>query len=124
MRLLSSRVLSIMCGRSFLRDPDRASERSELRDALLANRPTIYRAVNGVLERASVEHDLQYITVPTLVMRGEQDAAISRDRAERLAAGIAGAELIHIPDAGHTLTLEQPAAATAALASFLDGLPR
>jgi pimeloyl-ACP methyl ester carboxylesterase len=40
--------------------------------------------------------------------------------AERIAAGIAGAKFIAIPNAGHGATLEQPAIVTAAIGAFLD----
>jgi pimeloyl-ACP methyl ester carboxylesterase len=41
-------------------------------------------------------------------------------KAERIAAAIPGAKLVVIPRAGHSSTIEEPAAVNAALASFLD----
>ncbi len=42
----------------------------------------------------------------------------------RLAARIPGAKLVTISDAGHSPPIEQPQAVTAAIAGFLDSLPR
>jgi pimeloyl-ACP methyl ester carboxylesterase len=117
--LLTQRVLPIMCGASFLADSTRADARASLSAELLLNRPTIYKAVNGVLQRDGVEHELARIRTRTLVMRGLEDAAISRERADRLHAAVAGAEYIQVPRAGHTLTREHPEPVTRALAQFL-----
>lgn len=114
------RVMPILFGPTFLSDPGRAAERAEYRARLLAlDRIGTPRAVRGVIERAGVADQLHRIRTPTLVLVGEEDEATPPERAQALAAGIAGARLLRIPGAGHTSTLEQPAAVTAALAAFL-----
>jgi len=114
------RVMPILFGPSFLGDPARAAERAEYRARLLAlGRIGTPRAVRGVIERAGVADQLHRIRTPTLVLVGEEDGATPPERAEALAIGIAGAQLVRIPGAGHTSTLEQPAAVNAALAGFL-----
>lgn len=114
------RVMPILFGPSFLGDPARAAERAEYRARLLAlDRIGTPRAVRGVIERAGVADQLHRIRTPTLVLVGEEDGATPPERAEALAIGIAGAQLVRIPGAGHTSTLEQPAAVNAALAGFL-----
>lgn len=119
-RLVVDQVLPILFGRSFLADPARAAERTEYRARLLAlDRVGTPRAVRGVIERAGVEADLHRIRTPTLVIVGEEDVATPPARAQALADGIAGARLLRIPAAGHTSTLEQPAAVNAALGDFL-----
>jgi pimeloyl-ACP methyl ester carboxylesterase len=56
--------------------------------------------------------------VPVLVLVGEQDAPFV-PHAERMAAGIAGARLVVVPDAGHSPQFENPDAWFAALTGFL-----
>lgn len=120
LRFMVGRVMNIMCGATICRDRMRMQP---LKEALRRNESTIYRAVNGVLERASVEHELGRVTAPTLVMRGSEDMAIARERAMRLQQGIRDARYVEIPHAGHSLTLEQPEAVNTALATFLDAQP-
>ncbi|MGK8488289.1 alpha/beta fold hydrolase [Nocardia asiatica] len=83
------------------------------------DRAAVRKAVLGVADRASVEHEITGITVPTLVVVGADDAATPLARSERIAALIPGARLHAIMDCGHTSSLEQPAAITALLQEFL-----
>lgn len=46
--------------------------------------------------------------MPTLVVWGEADQGFTREEQERLAAGIPGARLLTIPDAGHEVHWERP----------------
>lgn len=122
-RLVAGRVMPIMFGRSFLEDPARAADREVCRARLLANhRVGIYRAVQGVITRAPVHHELPKVRCPSLVMVGEEDVATVPAKAERIAAQIDGARLVRLPRAGHTSTVENPAAVNAALTGFLDAL--
>lgn len=122
-RPVAGRVLPIMFGRTFLEDPQRATEREEWRARLAGLDRAIYRAVNGVIERPGVYHELGGVTVPALIIVGEEDAATPPSQAERLHAALAGSRLVRIPDAGHTSTVEAPDAVNRAIAEFLAGLP-
>jgi 3-oxoadipate enol-lactonase len=115
-------TMPIMFGKSALCDPARAAERDAWRRQLRSNRRSLWRAVNGVIERPSVHHELSRIAAPTLVMVGEEDTVTVPAKAERIAATITGAKLVRIPRAGHIVTLEQPQAATKAISGFLGGL--
>jgi 3-oxoadipate enol-lactonase len=115
-------TMPIMFGRSALSDPARAAERDAWRRQLGSNRRSLWHAVNGVIERPSVYHELSRITAPTLVMVGEEDTVTVPAKAERIAAAIAGAKLVRIPRAGHIVTVEQPQAVTQAIGEFLQGL--
>jgi 3-oxoadipate enol-lactonase len=118
-RWVVGRVMPIMFGRTFLSDPAKAADRAHWRAQLAGNRPSIYRAVNGVVEREAVAPELGKIRCPTLVLVGEEDAATVPAKSERICALIAGADLVRIPGAGHSSSVEQPAAVTAALDAFL-----
>ncbi len=119
LRVVTSKVMPIMFGRTFLSDPSRAAERSMWRDRLASNRRSIWRAVNGVIERAGVQPELARITAPTLIIVGEEDVATVPTKAERLHAAIRGATLVRIPEAGHSSSIEQPARVNAAIDAFL-----
>jgi 3-oxoadipate enol-lactonase len=110
LRLVASQVMPVMFGKSFLNDPARAELKRQWRRNFIANhRIGIARAVMGVIEREPVYDQLNKITVPTLVARGDEDAAISLEQARRIHSRIAGSKLAMIPRAGHTPTVEEPA---------------
>lgn len=121
-RWVVDRVMPIMFGRTFLSDPAKAAERARWRAELAGNRRSIYRAVNGVIERDAVTAELAAIRCPALVLVGEEDVATVPAKSERIASLIAGAELTRIPGAGHSSSVEQPEAVTSALDAFLSRL--
>ena len=65
---------------------------------------------------------LATLSMPVLVIVGDQDAPFIRD-SERMAATIPGADLAVIPGGGHSPQLEAPAAWWEALSGFLASLP-
>ena len=71
---------------------------------------------------AEMEPALAALRLPVLVVVGARDRG-SRAPSEALAAAIPAARLVVVPDAGHVVNLEQPAAFNRALGEFLDGLP-
>ncbi len=120
LRLVRGRVMKIMFGESFLTDPARAEERRLWGGRLVANdRIGITRAVGGVIDRAPVYEELARITVPTLILVGAEDVATPPPKAERMHGAIAGSRLYTVPAAGHTSTVENPAAVNARLEAFL-----
>ncbi len=121
--LITGRIMPIMFGRKFLEDPARAGQRQEWRRLLVANhRIGITRAVKGVIERDGTYDQLDLIEVPTLILVGDQDVATVPAKSERMHERIRGSKLVVIPGAGHTSTVEEPRAGSAALESFLGGL--
>jgi len=83
----------------------------------------IIGALIALAERADSTDLLPTISVPTLVIVGEDDVLTPPADAERIAHGIAGAELVVIPDAGHLSNLEQPGPFAAAVQGFAMNLP-
>lgn len=123
LRPVATSVMRIMFSRSFLGDPTRGKERELWRARLVGNRRDIWRAVNGVIERQGVYGELGRISLPTLVMVGDEDVATVPAKAERIHQAIAGSRLVRIPRAGHSSTVEEPEAVTRAIREFLAGLP-
>lgn len=80
-----------------------------------------YRQIAQADERDTDEVEPLYpsIAVPTQVVWGADDAWIPVDRAHRLAELIPGSELTVIPDAGHLVHLDQPAALAATITEWL-----
>jgi 3-oxoadipate enol-lactonase len=120
-RLIKHKVAEIMLGKTILGDPARRAELATFVD-LMARRRDIWRAVNGVVDRGGVHHELARITAPTLVVVGDEDVATPRAKAERIASAITGAKLVTIPRAGHSSPVEQPGPVTAAIEQFLEAL--
>jgi 3-oxoadipate enol-lactonase len=82
----------------------------------------IKTAIHRMMHRPDSTPLLAQITVPTLVVTGEEDDLIPVDESRKMAAGIKGAKLVIIAGAGHLANLEQPDAFNAALNAFLTSL--
>lgn len=74
------------------------------------------RAIANRVESGSL---LPSITVPSLIVVGEEDTITPPADAERMANAIPEAKLVRIADAAHLSNVEQPAAFNAAVAAFL-----
>lgn len=62
------------------------------------------------------------LTMPALVVHGEQDLAIDVGVARDVAAALPDAELVVVPEAGHAANLTHPEPVNAALTAFLERL--
>jgi pimeloyl-ACP methyl ester carboxylesterase len=69
---------------------------------------------------AWTREQLAAITVPTAIVLGDHDEAISREHTDYLVATIPGAKLIILPDASHFAMLQDPAGYTKAVLDFID----
>lgn len=118
-RVVRGRIAPIMLGKTILSD---ASRRAEVEGyvELMSRRKDVWKAVNGVIDRAGIAADeLARIRARALILAGDEDVAIARPRMERMAAAIEGARIVAIPGAGHSSSVEQPAAVTQAIETFL-----
>ena len=102
--------------------PDRAALVAWLR-AEIAAAPAagVAAAQRGMAARPDRTPLLTRVTVPTLIVVGEDDELTPPAESRRLREGIAGARLVTIPEAGHLSSLERPAAFNQALRDFLGG---
>ncbi|HWG31532.1 MAG TPA: alpha/beta fold hydrolase [Steroidobacteraceae bacterium] len=78
------------------------------------------RQQNAIMTRPDSRPSLGAIRCPTLVLVGEQDALTPPDRAQEIAAGIAGSRLVTVPRCGHVSTLERPDEVSRALVELLN----
>ena len=92
---------------------------------MMASSPAMYVAMLQLITDATSGldrlPDLGGITVPTLVIVGDEDAPFLKP-SRRMADTIPGARLAVIPDAGHSPQFENPDAWWAALSGFLTDL--
>ena len=104
--------------------PDRV-EAPEVGGAVLAmaarvGKEAFLRQQMAILGRADSLPTLAQIACPTLVLCGENDLLTPPDRHLEMAAGIADARLVKLPDCGHLPPLERPQDTTAALLQWLQ----
>jgi len=100
---------------------ERAALVATLRERILATSPrAIANGLCGLAARADARAMLPRITVPTLVLVGEEDVLTPAEEAKAMAGAIPGTRLEVVPRAGHLANLENPDAVNAALRSFLS----
>lgn len=82
----------------------------------------IIAGLYALRDRPDAGPGLESVSVPTLVLVGEDDAITPPSVAEQFARQIRGAELVRIAGAGHLANLENPAAFNSAVITFLRKL--
>lgn len=112
-------ITPLLFGRSSRRDrlPEIADWKTSIRGAHLRSLQHVIRAI---AHRASLLSTLPGITVPALIMVGEEDRTFPPARAERMHAGLPDSRLVRIPGAGHLAALERPDLVNHHLMEFLD----
>jgi pimeloyl-ACP methyl ester carboxylesterase len=94
--------------------------RSRVREMFLRLPPEVAAAdALAMRDRPDSTADLASIDVPALWVHGAQDALMPVDGARATAGKIPTGRFVAIDEAGHMAPLEQPAAANAAMTSFL-----
>ena len=79
----------------------------------------VRNAIHRMMHRPDSTPLLAQVSIPSLVITGEEDEMIPVDESRRMAGAIPGATLVIIPGAGHLSNLEQPDAFNDALNAFL-----
>ncbi|QDU24121.1 alpha/beta fold hydrolase [Urbifossiella limnaea] len=120
-RAVTPGVMPVQFGPHFLRDPRRDDERRAWFERIAtASRAGAVRSAGGVISRPDFTGQLGRVRVPTLIVVGEDDRATPPEEARRMHAGIAASDLVIIPQAGHAVVVEQPAAVNQAVQRFLE----
>ncbi|MET3552661.1 alpha/beta fold hydrolase [Burkholderia sp. 567] len=78
------------------------------------------RQTEAIIGRIDSRPGLSTISVPTLVLVGDNDPLTPPDRSKEIAAAIPGAILAVVPECGHASTLEQPDIVSAALIDWIS----
>jgi 3-oxoadipate enol-lactonase len=100
--------------------PDRVRE---IREMMLKMSPQdIAQVQRGMAERPDSIPTLKNITVPTLLIMGEEDPLAPPSDGELMRQHIRGSRLMVIPKAGHYACWEEPAQAGRLLRQFTDSL--
>jgi pimeloyl-ACP methyl ester carboxylesterase len=89
---------------------------SLLRESDPVARPALIRQMYGV----DLRDQLGHISLPTIVLHGENDAIWPADAGRTFAHGIPAAELTVIPNTGHVPMMTKPHETAASLSDFLD----
>lgn len=93
--------------------------------AMLARRTPDHQAaqIQALLQRPDASATLRTVTVPTLLLTGEQDAWSPPARHDEMAVMVAGpVTRVDVPHCGHMAPMEAPEAVNAALAAWLATL--
>ena len=94
-----------------------------VRQLIATNQPSaVQAALAAMMRRDDSTALLPSITMPTLVLVGEEDQLTPPALSASMAAALPHASMVVIPRAGHLPNLEQPEAFNAALLTFLGGL--
>ncbi len=82
----------------------------------------IVAALRAMAERPDSHPTLETITVPTLIIAGQDDALIPVSEAEEMALTIPDAQLRVVEHAGHLVTMERPRTTSRLIADFVGRL--
>jgi pimeloyl-ACP methyl ester carboxylesterase len=103
---------------------ERPEVASKVRAMIEGNsRDAIAGAIEAMMSRPDSRSLLPRITVPTLILCGEEDVLTPPSDSAALHDGIAGSRLVQIPKAGHLSSIEAPADFSLALSGFLGEFP-
>ncbi len=118
-RAVADRMLPKLLGASSRRG--RAGLEREVRAMIERNSTEgIDAAIHAMMLRPDSTPMLGAITVPTLVIAGEEDAIVPVGEADALGRSIPRSRLVVLPGAGHLSNLEAPEQFSLALADFLE----
>ncbi len=92
--------------------------------ALIESQPaeTIVAALEAMMSRPDSAAVLARVTVPTMIVVGDEDTVTPLPDAERMHHAVAGSTLVTIPGAGHMANLEAPDAFNEAMRTLLAGV--
>ena len=115
--------MPIMFSKNLLNDPQKKEIRETWRKYIAKNhRIGVTRAVTGVINRSGVRNLLSKVSLPTLIMVGEEDIATVPEKSRQMHESIPGSQFIIIPKAGHMTPVEKPEAVNSAIRNFLSTL--
>jgi 3-oxoadipate enol-lactonase len=121
-RAIADEMLPKLLGATSQRErPELATHVREIIEANSAD--AIAGALEAMMGRPDSRPQLAGMSVPALVLCGEEDGLTPPADSDALHAGIKGSRLVMLPGAGHLSNIEAPAAFSDALNTFLGQLP-
>jgi pimeloyl-ACP methyl ester carboxylesterase len=110
----------LICARTVQQHPEIAHK---LRQIMESQSPaTIELALTAMRDRQDRMADLPAITIPTLVLVGEEDEITTPTMAKNMHKSIINSILVPVPAAGHMSPMEQPDDVILAIRRFLEGI--
>ncbi|NOX38109.1 MAG: alpha/beta hydrolase [Calditrichaeota bacterium] len=112
-------ITKTLFGQKILNDPSRQDVVARFQsnwDRL--DKAATMKTAMAIFHRKSVVEELPKISVPTLIITGDQDIARTSDEAKRMKDLIPNSQLVVIPGAGHSSSIEEPESFTNALKAF------
>ncbi len=104
-------------------NPDQPELAEELESSFCRTDPTIARQFAEVTFRSDNRHDLEEVTVPTLVVQSARDAIASTAVGTFVHERISGSELKVLDVSGHCPHLSAPQETATAVRDFISSLP-
>lgn len=111
-------VRHVLTARFMAENPERSALIEQQVRALPSTRRNLLMLMQ-IAMRHSVDHQLQMITCPTLLLFGERDALAGRAAQIELSSRLTDAVMEIVPGAGHDLSLEKPVALAERMHEFL-----
>lgn len=116
-------TMAIMFGETTRHDPAKAPLVAFWRNRIAALPKALRPAMSGVMERGSSVPLLSGITIPVLIINGEEDLPRPPAWSDEMARELPNAQLLRLAKIGHSPTLEAPEIVIPAILSFF-GDPR
>lgn len=116
-------TMAIMFGETTRHDPAKAPLVAFWRNRIAALPKALRPAMSGVMERGSSVPLLPGITIPVLIINGEEDLPRPPAWSDEMARELPNAQLLRLAKIGHSPTLEAPEIVIPAILSFF-GDPR
>ena len=116
MGVIADAVMSRWITPGFAETPQAAG----LRAMLLRTLPEGYAGAAEAIAACDLTESTKALSLPALIIVGDQDQATPVSSAEAMQAAIAGSRLVVLPGAAHIPTVETPDAVTSAMAAFLQ----
>ena len=118
--VIADMLPKLLAPKTYERDPDLVERVRSIQAA--APVAGIIGDLMAMAERPDSVDLLSSITIPTLVIVGEDDVLTTPVDAQRIANGIPGAKLVVLPGAGHLSNMDQPDLFNRAVGEFAAGL--
>jgi 3-oxoadipate enol-lactonase len=124
LRFMSMERMGHMVGKQLFPKPEQAALRQLTAERWAKNNKAAYRAASMAVWRFNVTERLDEITQPTMIVAGADDQTVPAPHREILHRGIAGSQLVVIPESTHATPIDQSELFNKTVLSFLASVPR